>query len=173
MARMRRLLALPLLACACQPPSSPPPARNDPPVVDKSLMGGKPQAGAPAADKGTFENAIKVAVSWDAPSSSVVARIHLEPGFHAYGAGETTGKPLMLEVSGAAWTVKEVQMPPAQKKDLGELGTSFVVTGDSEMRAVLAAAGDAHAPVEGRVMYQVCSDKACDRPRSAPFKLKP
>ncbi|MBI5494126.1 MAG: hypothetical protein HY904_03810 [Deltaproteobacteria bacterium] len=170
---MRSFFALSLLLAACQPPSAPPPARADAPVPDKSLMGGKPQAGAPTAGKTPFEDAIRISMAFDAAASAVVAKVHLEPGFHAYGAGETTGKPLMLEVTGNAWNVKEVQMPPAQKKDLGELGSSFVITGDAEVRAVLAAAGPARPPVEGRLHYQVCSEKACDRPRSIPFKLNP
>ena len=111
--------------------------------------------------------------AWDAKTSSVVGHLALEPGFHAYGPGEQTGKPISLEITGTAWNVQEVQLPPAQKKDLGELGTSFVLTGNIEVKGRLGASGDAKAPVVGKLNYQVCSDTSCDRPRSASFNLTP
>ncbi len=169
--------ALLLVATACPPPVANTGAKPaDAPPDGKQLMGGKPVA-APtvpnAAPRIPFEQAIKVTFGWDAAASAAVAQVHLEPGFHAYGPGEKTGKPLTLELTNQAWTVKEVQMPPAQQKDLGELGLSFVITGDVQVRAVVAAASDAKAPVEGRLHYQVCSETSCDRPRTAVFKLTP
>ena len=167
-----------LLATGCPPPppttSTPRPA--DAPPDGKQLMGGKPAAAPATSTTGQripFEQAVKVGFVWDAAKSAAVAQLHLEPGFHAYGPGEKTGKPLTLELTGPAWNVKEVQLPPAQQKDLGELGISFVLVGDVEVRAVVAPAGDPKAPVEGRLHYQVCSETACDRPRVAPFKLTP
>jgi hypothetical protein len=144
-----------LLLAACKPPELPPP----------------PARPAAAVAALPFDKAVKLGFAWDAKEGAVVATLHLEPGFHAYGPGETTGKPISLEVNAEGWTVKEVRMPAAQKKDLGDLGMSFVYTGDVEVRAVMTSA-TAGAPVTGKLNYQVCSETSCDRPRSATFNLK-
>ncbi|MEW5855212.1 MAG: protein-disulfide reductase DsbD domain-containing protein [Myxococcota bacterium] len=166
------------LQVACKAPEPPPPVKApaDAPPQGANVMGGKPTADAPVAQKGgipDFEKAIKVDVGWDPARTAVVAKVHLEPGFHAYGAGEKTGKPLAMELSGTSWKVKELKLPPGEEKDLGEMGKSYVIHGDVELVAALEPAADAKAPVEGVVRYQVCTETSCDRPRTAPFKLTP
>jgi len=163
-----------LVVLACKP--SPPPTVQPPadaPPAGKDAMGGKPRMDKPAAGPVDFEKAIKLDVRWDATRSAVVAAVHLEPGFHAYGTGEETGKPLAMELSSDAWTVKEVQLPKGVTKDLGDQGKSVVLTGDVEAVMLVTPKADAKAPVAGQVRYQVCSDTSCDRPRSLPFSVNP
>lgn len=174
---MKRLLvtvSFVIAACKPTPPPSVPPPADAPPTGSKDTLGGKPTTEKPVATGPVdFSKAIKIDVAWDAPRSAVVAKIHLEPGFHAYGPGEETGKPLAMETTGEAWTVKDVQLPKGETKDLGEMGKSVVVTGDVEAVMVVQPKGDAKAPVAGTLKYQVCSDKSCDRPRSLPFSVTP
>jgi hypothetical protein len=135
-------------------------------------MGGK-TTGAPPQGMPDFQKAISVDFSWDAERSAVVAAVRLEPGYHAYGQGEETGRPLTMEVSSDGWTIKELKLPKGVEKDLGVLGKSVVVTGKVEVAAVVEAVGDTANSVAGLLRYQVCTAKACDRPRSMPFQVTP
>ena len=61
-------------------------------------------------------------------------------------------------------------IPAGTKKDLGELGTSVILEGEIPMKAKLKGGGGA---VSGTVEVQVCTDKACDRPRKHVFSIAP
>lgn len=121
-----------------------------------------------------FATAFKHTVRWDAAKSAVVVEVSLEPGYHAYTTGETTGKPLALEVAEDSDLVAngEVQYPKGTEKDL-PIGKSVIVEGKAEVVAPLKAKeGAAGKKAKGTFRYQVCTDKTCDRPRSAPFDLE-
>lgn len=166
------LAALLVAVAACKPPSSVPPlADSERPGMD--TRGGKAGGGDPRRAAPDFQKAIAVTFAWDAERSAVVAKIHLEPGFHAYGPGERTGKPLAMEITGEDWKQQEVKIPQGVEKDLGDMGKSYVVTGDVEAVAVVKAAGETKEPVTGLLRYQVCTDTSCDRPRSMPFSVPP
>lgn len=168
----RSLLLLTVLSCKPVEQGPPIPVRDDAPQGGTVAMGGKATGSAP---KGLpdFQKAISVTFAWDGSRTAAVANIHLEPGFHAYGKGEETGKPLGMEIAPGSWTVKEVVVPPGVEKDLGVLGKSVVVTGDVTVAALLTPGADPKAPASGVLRYQVCTDKSCDRPRSLPFQLTP
>lgn len=115
-----------------------------------------------------FANALEVVPSFDKATSKVTVTLKIKPGFHAYAPGEAVGKPVELLVD-APWTVDGAPAIPAgTKKDLGELGTSVILEGDVPLTAVVkGGSGD----VKGQVAAQVCTDKACDRPKKHPFSV--
>lgn len=170
----RHLCAVPVFtvlatSTACKPPAPvQTPVQEDAPPSGRAAMGARP-AEAPAPPPTDFARAIRVDVKTDAPTGKVTALVHLEPGFHAYGPGDPTGRPLAFEVSTAGFTLENVTVPAGVEKDLGVLGKSRVVTGDVEATATVK--GPAGTPAEGRFHYQVCSDTTCDRPRFAAFRI--
>lgn len=134
------------------------------PVKDDGIVR-KIEAPPVAPDFGT---AIEVVPVFDKATSKVTVTLKIKPGFHAYAPGEAVGKPVDLEVE-APWTVDgAVQIPAGTKKDLGELGTSVILEGDVPLTVtVKGGAGE----VKGNVMAQVCTDKACDRPKKHAFTV--
>ena len=117
-----------------------------------------------------FGNAFTMEPRYRADSSELVVTLRFVEGYHAYGPGEEVGKPVSLKVSEAnGWKLDgDVQMPAGKEKDLGELGKSFVLEGEVPLTAkVKEGSGD----IEGTVTVQVCTDKACDRPRPHAFKV--
>ncbi len=153
--------------CAC--PSEPQggfgegkPVKDDGTVVKPSAMPDAPP---------DFANALEIAPAFDAATGKVTVTLKLKPGYHAYAPGEEVGKPVALAVdeSKGGWKVEgAVSVPAGQKKDLGALGTSMILEGNVELSAIVkGGSGD----IEGKVEAQVCTDKACDRPKSHPFKV--
>ena len=138
------------------------PVKDDGTVVKPSAMPEAPP---------DFANALEMVPAFDKASGKVTVTLKLKPGYHAYAPGEEIGKPVALVVdeSKGGWKVDgAVALPAGQKKDLGTLGTSIILEGNVELSAVVkGGSGD----VEGKVEAQVCTDKACDRPRSHPFKV--
>lgn len=117
-----------------------------------------------------FKNAFTVSPAYDAENGQLVVTLRFKEGFHAYGPGEEVGKPVSLAVAPTnGWKVDgAVEIPAGKEKDLGELGKSFVLEGEVPIKAkVTGGSGE----VEGSVTVQVCTDKACDRPRPHPFKV--
>lgn len=169
------------LALGCKPPESPParPAAADAPPNGKALMGGKPQegSGGTANAMPDFAKAIAVTVGMADPlgaqtkEATLRAQVRLEPGFHAYAPGEQTGRPLAFEVTSAGWVLQAQDIPKGEEKDLGDLGRSRVLTGEVNASATVQRAGAGGGALEGRFHYQVCSETACDRPRSTAFRF--
>lgn len=117
-----------------------------------------------------FASAFTLAPAYDAKSGQLVVTLRFKKGYHAYAPGEEVGKPISLAVAEAnGWKVDgSVDIPAGKEKDLGELGKSFVLEGEVPIKAKLTGgSGD----VEGQVTVQVCTDKACDRPRPHAFKV--
>jgi hypothetical protein len=152
--RARRLLLAVLLA-ACEPASAPTASRA-------------PEESAAAPD---WSRAFRHRVRHDAARRALVVELELEPGFHAYAAGETVGRPLRLELDPASPVRLSGEVTyPAGRERMLPIGRSVIVEGKAEIVAPLAASPPG-AAISGRLHYQVCSDEACDRPRSAPFTL--
>ena len=118
-----------------------------------------------------FANALELAQAFDKATGKLTVTLKLKPGYHAYAPGEEIGKPvaLIVDESKGGWKVDgAVTVPAGQKKDLGALGTSVILEGNVDLTAVVkGGTGD----VEGKVEAQVCTDKACDRPKSHAFKV--
>jgi hypothetical protein len=115
-----------------------------------------------------FANAVEVVPAFDKATSKVTVTLKIKPGFHAYAPGEPTGKPVELAVD-APWTVEGAPTIPAgTTKDLGELGKSVILEGDVPLTAVVKGSG---TELKGTVSAQVCTDKACDRPKKHPFTV--
>jgi len=139
---------------------------------------------APAAERPEspdWEAAFDHEVGYDPARSAVVVRVEVAEGFHVYTNGETIGKPLRvaLDEDGAFAIDGEVDYPKGVTKDL-PIGRSVIVEGEAEVvapiRAREASAEDAEtdAPstAHGTFRYQVCTDRACDRPRTEPFAVR-
>jgi hypothetical protein len=143
-------------------------------------LAGEGQGGAPAEGAvqvagepmPNWAEAFKYTARWDAATKAVVVDLDIAPGFHAYTTGETIGKPLVVELAAESDFVlaSDVKYPTGVTKDL-PLGRSVIVEGKSaivaEVKAKAAATGDA----KGTLRYQVCTEKACDRPRTVPFTV--
>lgn len=138
------------------------PVKDDGTVVKPSAMPEAPP---------DFANALEITPAFDKGTGKLTLTLKLKPGYHAYAPGEAIGKPVALSVdeSKGGWKVEgAVNVPAGTKKDLGALGTSMILEGNVGLSAVVkGGSGD----VEGKVEAQVCTDKACDRPKSHPFKV--
>jgi hypothetical protein len=117
-----------------------------------------------------WETAFSLAPAFDVSTSTLTVTLQLKPGFHAYGPGEQISKPVGLVVDGTnGWSVDgAVDIPVGEKKNLGELGTSVFLEGTIPLKAKLKGGTGA---VSGVVELQVCTEKACDRPRKHPFTV--
>lgn len=119
-----------------------------------------------------WKTAISHQVRFDAASGEVVVDVDVKPGFHAYAVGETTGKPLQLQIADDSefGLDGEVRYPKGHEKDL-PTGRSVIVQGQAQVLATVKAKSEAAKTVKGTFHYQVCTDEACDRPRSQAFAL--
>ena len=154
---MKGALALVLLlASACK--EEPPAARRP----------DKPE------DTPNFEAAFQHKERWDAEKKALVIEMTIAPGFHAYTTGEATGKPLAVELAPDSDLVAtgEIEYPKGTVKDLS-LGRSVIVEGAAQIVAPVAPKEGAASPphLKGTLRYQICTEKACDRPRSMKFDL--
>ncbi|MCB9654611.1 MAG: hypothetical protein H6729_10835 [Deltaproteobacteria bacterium] len=116
-------------------------------------------------------------VRYDASQTALVVDVEVKPGFHAYTTGETIGRPLLLSMKpeGTFSVSGEVQYPAGVKKVL-PIGTSMIVEGTAQVVAKLArrpsnTTANQEGKAEGTFRYQVCSETACDRPRTVPFAV--
>lgn len=116
-----------------------------------------------------FEHAFTLTPSFDDASQKLRVSLRFEEGYHAYAPGEEVGKPISLRIEDAnGWKAQDIQIPKGREKDLGDLGKSFVLEGTVELEAqLMGGTGD----IEGTVTVQVCTDKACDRPRPHRFRV--
>jgi hypothetical protein len=121
----------------------------------------------PAPDwRGAFEHTVR----WDAERGAIVVAVHVDDGFHVYTTGETIGKPMQLALDeGEVQLDGDVVYPRGVTKDL-PIGRSVIVEGDAEVVATVQRPA-APATASGAFRYQVCTDRACDRPRTEPFTV--
>lgn len=118
-----------------------------------------------------FANALELAPSFDKATGKLTVTLKLKPGYHAYAPGEEIGKPVALSVdeSKGGWKIDgAVNVPAGVKKDLGALGTSVILEGNVDVTATVKGG---NGDLEGKLEAQVCTDKACDRPRPHAFKV--
>lgn len=122
-----------------------------------------------------FASAFSHSSRWDPAKKALVVDLTVAPGFHAYTTGETTGKPLLVEVAADSdfSLAGDVEYPKGTEKTL-PLGRSVIVEGNAQIQAPLAPKTDAAGPKKatGTLRYQVCTEKACDRPRTAPLSVE-
>lgn len=158
-------LLSPLLACT--EPAADAGFGEAKPVKNDGMIG-KPQP-LPEAPP-DWASALAIAPAYDAASQTLTVTLKIKPGFHAYGPGEEVSKPLAFSLKeGGSWAVDgAVNIPAGVKKDLGALGTSVIVEGNVAITAKLKPGTGA---IEGTVEAQVCTDKACDRPRKHPISV--
>lgn len=158
------LFGLALAASACPPGPAAGEFGEAKPLKDDGTVR-KMEAPPAAPDFGT---AVEIVPAFDKASSKLTVMLKIKPGFHAYAPGEAVGKPVDLAVD-APWSIDgALQIPAGTTKDLGALGTSVILEGDVPLTVtVKGGAGE----VKGNVMAQVCTDKACDRPKKHPFTV--
>jgi len=137
------------------------------PVKDDGTIGKTPPAPEAPPD---WNSALAVVPAYDAATGNLVVVLKIKPGFHAYGPGEEVSKPVSLTIDAQnGWAVDgAVDIPAGTKKDLGALGTSVILEGDVPLKARLTKGSGA---LSGVVEAQVCTDKACDRPKKHPFTI--
>ncbi|MBL91506.1 MAG: hypothetical protein CMH56_06800 [Myxococcales bacterium] len=128
---------------------------------------------APAAKATTteeFQAALKYEASYDAAAGKVLIKANVAKGFHAYAPGDEISIPVSIKVGeDNGWkSVGEPTLPKGTKKDLGDLGVSFVLDGEFELSQ---AVKDGKGEIKGSFGAQICTDKACDRPRQHPFTV--
>ena len=117
-----------------------------------------------------WDEALIVVPAYDEATQGLTVLLKIKEGFHAYGPGEEVSKPVAMSVTEAnGWAVDgAVDIPAGKKKDLGTLGTSVILEGDVPLKAKLK---QGQGTLEGVVEVQVCTDKACDRPRKHAWKI--
>lgn len=152
---------------ACDKPADPggfgdaKPTTNDGRIV--------PPADTPAAPP-DFQNAVSIAPAYDKATGKLTVSLDIKPGFHAYAQGEEVGKPVELAIDDKnGWKLEGAPTVPAgTKRDLGALGQSVILEGKVDLSAVVkGGTGD----ISGVVTAQVCTDKACDRPKQHTFTV--
>jgi hypothetical protein len=118
-----------------------------------------------------WDSAIRIDVRYDAARQAVVAALQIAPGFHAYTTGETIGRPLELKIAPESELKAEGEptYPQGVTKDL-PIGRSVIVEGSAEVVAKLASPA-AGKKANGTLAYQVCTDEACDRPKTKPWTV--
>jgi hypothetical protein len=166
---MRRLFfACTLLApvAACNAPAADDGFGEAKPVKDDGRIGRPTIVEQPPR----WESALDMVPAFDPATSTVTVTLKLQPGFHAYGPGEEVSKPVAMTIDSVnGWLVDgAVQIPAGTKKNLGELGTSVILEGDVPLRAKIKGGTGA---INGVVEVQVCTEKACDRPRKHTFSI--
>jgi hypothetical protein len=124
---------------------------------------GKPAP--PPSQPPDFANALTLEPRYADGKLTVVMK--LKPGYHAYAPGEEIGKPVSMSVE-PPWAAEGVTVPAGTKKDLGDLGTSMILEGDVPLTAVVTGGS---GEIKGTVEAQVCTDKACDRPKKHTFSV--
>lgn len=167
--KLRALLfALPAVAVVgCTEPAADGGFGEAKPVKNDGMIG-KPQP-LPEAPP-DWASALAIVPAYDQATQTLTVMLKIKPGFHAYGPGEEVSKPVAMGLKeGSSWSVDgAVNIPAGVKKDLGALGTSVIVEGDVALTAKLKPGTGA---IEGIVEVQVCTDKACDRPRKHPITI--
>lgn len=132
------------------------------------------EAEAKAEASPDFASAFQHAARWDAAKKALVVDVTVAPGFHAYTTGETTGKPLLVDIAADSdfSLTGAIEYPKGVEKTL-PLGRSVIVEGAGQIVAPLAPKTEAAGPKKatGSLRYQVCTEKACDRPRTAPLAV--
>lgn len=121
-----------------------------------------------------WASAFRQEAAWDEAREAVVVTVRLAPGFHAYTTGEETGRPLRIELDPTSPRVLDgsPEYPKGVERQLA-VGRSVIVEGTARIVAPTRPReeGSAADRVEGKLHYQVCTDEACDRPRSARIAL--
>lgn len=137
------------------------------PTKNDGTIGKPMKAPEPPPD---FDGSISVAPAFDKAQNKLTVTLQLKPGFHAYAPGESVGKPVALTLDAEnGWAVEgAVEIPAGTKKDLGELGTSMILEGDVPLRATVKPGSGA---LSGVVEVQICTDKACDRPKKHAWSI--
>lgn len=117
-----------------------------------------------------FSKALQVSSAFDQKSGQVIVNLDIKDGFHAYAPGEEVGIPVKLNIAEeGGWTLSgDPEIPAGKVKDLGELGKSLILEG---MVPIKSKVEGGQGAVKGHVRVQVCTKKACDRPRKHPFQV--
>ncbi len=127
----------------------------------------------PAPD-GTPDWATAFEYGIEVEADTIRVRFEVADGFHVYSQGETVGRPLELRSEpDSAYVIENVRYPEGETKDL-PIGRSVVVEGAGLVEGELDRRPDAsNDRVRGVFRYQVCTDEACDRPRTDSFEAEP
>jgi hypothetical protein len=168
-----------LLATACKtdpagdhkPGSEPEPSKLSGKAKQALVLEAQPSAAA--GEMPDWAAAFKHEILYDAEKKAVVVAVELKAGFHAYTVGETIGKPLELEFSPDSpyQPSGDIQYPTGETKDL-PIGKSVIVFGKADIVAPVAAKeGASGSAANGKFQYQVCTEEACDRPRTVEFSV--
>lgn len=156
-------LVLGLAACPAKPEDGFGPGKDP---VNHGTVGNKPPTPMPV-DKPDFDHAVELAPAFDKATGKLTVTLKIKPGYHAYAKGEEVGKPVELGVD-APCVADNITIPAGTMHDLGpDLGKSIILEGDVPLTAMVKCAGD----IKGVVNAQVCTDKACDRPKPHPFTV--
>lgn len=139
---------------------------------DNATPAAQTQAPTRAQAMPDWANAISHTVDFDAAGNAVKVQVTVKDGFHAYTVGETTGKPLLLKISDDSEyaLAGAVNYPKGKVKEL-PVGTSVIVEGQAQVTASVKAKTETAKTLRGSFKYQVCSNEACDRPRTKKFEI--
>ncbi len=117
-----------------------------------------------------FDDAFTWSQGYDKKTHMLLLSVNLKPGYHAYAAGESVGVPVELVVDKTGgWVVQgKPVLPKGKEKDLGALGKSVLLEGKFVISAKVSGGKGA---ILGALKMQICTESACDRPKTHPFKV--
>lgn len=112
-----------------------------------------------------FDNSYKISSKFVEDSSELIVDVVLDKGVHAYAPGEKIGKPVNISISEKnGWQASgSPDLPQGKEKILGDLGKSSVLEGSFIVKQKLIKGS---SKGEAQLNLQVCTDNACDRPRT-------
>jgi hypothetical protein len=125
---------------------------------------------AQAPDVVDFPNAFSWTQTYDVATQTLLVRVALKDGYHAYAPGEKVGRPVELVVAGdKGWKLESAPLlPKGETKVVGEIGPTQVLEKSFEISAKVTRGT---GPLVGTLKMQLCTDHACDRPRDHAFSV--
>lgn len=133
-----------------------------------TLCGFKCNKESPQSTIDDFAKHFRIAANFDQSSHLVKVNVSLDKGIHAYGSGETIGRPvnLMIDDSGNYKAIGPLRLPKSMIKQFSGSEESHVIEGDFSLEQKVSAG---QGPLKVTFFLQVCSEHQCDRPRTYHF----
>lgn len=112
-----------------------------------------------------FSKHFRIEANFDRSSQSVKVHVFLDKNIHAYGAGETIGRPvnLIIDQSGNYTTKGPLKVPKSISKKFPGGETAYVLEKEFFVEQKVS---EGTGPLNATFYLQVCSQHQCDRPRT-------
>lgn len=135
------------------------------------LIACQKKAAAPAQAP-NFANAAQINTAINESGDLLTITVNLADGFHAYGPQEKIGKPVRLVVEqNNGWAALSAPLvPTGVVKKIAGLEDSYIISNSFNLNQKLKPGT---GPGRAILYLQICTDSACDRPRTHEIQLEP